>query len=118
MKRAVVVVIVALSGCSAQHAVTLYPRGAQVEQGTGVLGRVGNDLAINLEGRKFVGKWQLITSQSSGLFGPRVTGNNCSALLLSDNQQLRCDFTFDQMWTGATGVCVDYRNITYDMLVK
>lgn len=111
------VVLLLLAGCASQHAVTLYPRGAQVAQGTGVLGRLGNDLAIKLDGRQFTGKWQLITSQASGL-GPRLVGNNCSALLLSDGQQLRCDFTFDQMWTGATGVCVDYRNITYDMLVK
>lgn len=115
--RYLVVLLLFLSGCAAQHAVTLYPRGAQVAQGIGVLGRVGNDLVINLDGQKFAGKWQLITSQASGL-GPRTVGNNCSALLLSDGRQLRCDFTFDQMWTGATGVCVDYRNITYDMLVK
>ena len=120
MKR-IAIVAVLIAGCAGQHAVTLLPRGT-APQGTGTLSRMDNKLTVELDGRKYRGPMVVQTSHSSlGLFGPARTtvANQATALLIGESGgQIRCEFGFDAMWTSATGVCVDWQNRTYDMLVK
>lgn len=114
------IAIVLLVGCASQHAVTLLPRG-QGMQGTGTLNRMNNELSVSVDGKQYRGPMVVQTAHSTGLFGAGRTtiANQATALLLGDGGgQMRCEFGFDAMWTSATGVCVDYKNITYDLLIK
>jgi hypothetical protein len=107
MKSFVLAIVLALAGCATQHTVTLYPRGVG-EHGAGSLDRTNNHLAVTVGGKQYNGL--MITR-----LGP--PHGQASALLLGDGQ-MRCDFQFDAMWQTATGICVDSKNVTYDMLVK
>lgn len=111
-------VLLLLAGCA--HNLTLMPRGAG-PQGTGTLDRANNDMTVVLDGKTYRGKMQMVTGTSVGAFG-QVTNqytNQASALLIGDaGGQVRCDFGFDTLMTSGNGVCVDFRNVTYDLLVK
>lgn len=123
MKRiAICAVLVALlAGCATQNDVTLLPRGEGNARGSGVLNRVNNELRVTIGENNYRGT--VIHSSAAttgGLFSPVRTTytNQANALLIGDTGQLRCDFGFDAMYIQGTGVCVDYRNVTYDMLIK
>jgi hypothetical protein len=123
VKTLAFVAILLLAGCAAQQSITMLPRGENAARGTGVLDRLHNQLTVDLGGRTYQGPMVMQTglTQSWGPLGPRTattTTNQASALLLGDGGQVRCDFGFDALMRTATGVCVDSRNQTYDMLVK
>lgn len=110
-----------LAGCAAQQTVTLLPRGAGGERGTGMLDRMSKEITVSLNGRDYRGPMVVQTAYSSGygLFSQRTTiSSQATALLLGDDGQVRCEFGFDAFMTMATGVCVDSKNVTYDMLIK
>jgi hypothetical protein len=123
IRFAAVVLALLLAGCASQQSITLLPRGTG-PQGTGVIDRVHNMLTVDLDGRQYQGTMQLqsASSTSFGPFGPRTsstTSNQASSLLLgAAGGQVRCDFGWNQLMTEATGVCVDYNNVTYDMLIR
>lgn len=112
--------LVLLAGCASQQAITLMPRGTG-QAGSGTLDRMNNELRVTVGENNYRGTMIMQSAVSTGgIFSPvRTTySNQASALLLGDIGQLRCDFGFDAMYTQGTGVCVDYRNVTYDMLIK
>ena len=80
-----------------------------------------HEMTVTLEDRRYVGKYVVQTANSSGVFGVATTTvtKQASALLLGESGgQIRCDFGFDPMWTHATGVCVDSKSMTYDLLIR
>lgn len=120
--RIALFVLLLLVGCAAQNDVTLMPRGHDA-RGSGTLDRMRNVLTVDLDGKRYSGTMQMQTASSTsyGALGSRTTStttNAASALLLGDGGQVRCDFGWDALMTGASGVCVDAQNRAYDMLVK
>lgn len=124
MRSMVAIPILLLAACAAEQQITLLPRAPETQRGSGVLDRVTHDTTVTVGARTYRGKtvFHSATTTSWGLFGPKTAttaSNQASALLLGDaGGQLRCEFAFDQMYTMATGVCVDSRNITFDILIK
>lgn len=122
MKTIRLLFVALLAGCASVQQVQLLPRGEGNARGAGELNRLNNDLQVTLGAETYRGKMVMETSMSGGTFltGPARTtySNRASALLLGERGQVRCEFGFDQLMTQATGVCVDHRNITYDMLLK
>jgi hypothetical protein len=113
--------IALLAACAASQTITLLPRAANVPQAHGTLDRMTNTLVVDVEGRRYQGKMQMQTATTSrSLFGPSSTtiSNQATALLTGDGGHMRCEFGFDYFMTSATGVCVDNRNIVYDMQVS
>lgn len=124
MKRSYLAVLLLLAGCAAQQQVALMPRGEGHPNGSGSIDRVKNVLTVYLGGRVYQGTMHMTTAASSsvGLLGgvrtEHSTTNQASALLVGNDGQLRCDFGWNALMTAATGVCVDSRNVTYDMLIR
>lgn len=121
--RIAALLLLLLAGCTTVHQLTLMPRGAgNPPQGTGVLNRYDNSLEVKIADQTFRGKMIPLTQTSTGLFvGSQRTAwtNQATALLIGDSGgQVRCEFGFNGMWTEGTGTCVDYRNVTYDLLIK
>jgi len=54
------------------------------------------------------------------LVGPSstTTTNQQSALLVGPAGQIRCEFAWGAMKSIANGVCIDHRNVTYDLLIR
>jgi hypothetical protein len=122
MKKAIVVLALASIGCAAQQQITLLPRG-EAKQGNGTLDRVNNALTVYVDGRQYQGTMQMHTATSTG-WSPlgrstaSTISNQATALLVGNEGHMRCEFGWDAMMTSATGVCVDNRNATYDLMIK
>jgi hypothetical protein len=115
-------IVVLLSACAARQSATLFPRGADRTQGYGELDRITNTLTVQIQGNEYRGPMIMETSTTmAGLWGPATSTthtNKASALLLGTAGQIRCDFAFDMLMTQATGVCVDSKEVVYDLLIK
>jgi len=112
-----------ISGCATQQSVSLLPRSPATEQGVGILNRLNQDLTVTVSGNIYRGKSSLQTGTSTTGFGmwTRTSthfSNQSTALLLGDNGQMRCEYGWDSLMIEATGVCVDSRNVTYDIIIK
>jgi hypothetical protein len=122
MRAIALMALVSMVGCAAQQQITLLPRG-EAKQGTGTLDRVNNALTVYVDGRQYQGTMQMQTATSTGWspFGRHTsstTTNQASALLVGNEGHMRCEFGWDALMQGATGVCIDNRNATYDMVIK
>lgn len=121
MKLRILVLAGLLAGCAAQQQVALMPRGEGHESGAGYFDQIHQQLAVDIEGQRYVGT-PITKTASTGfsLFGPQATTstNEQSALLTGNGGQVRCEFAWNQFKTMANGVCVDSRNVTYDMMIR
>ena len=119
MRTSILALMVLLVGCAAQQVVTLLPRAPATERGTGILDRMTQELTVTVEGNNYRGRSVLQTGTTTNIFGVTSTqySNRSTALLIGDTGQMRCEFSWDYMMIQATGVCVDSRNITYDILI-
>lgn len=121
MRAIFCVVMVFVAGCAAQQRVDLLPRGGTGVKGTGQFDHIYQRLTVELGGEVYQGTPISETAQTSfSLFSPGATTstNKQAALLIGPAGQVRCDFAWDQLKTRAIGVCVDSRNITYDLLIE
>jgi len=121
MKLWITIFVVTLAGCAMQQTISLFPRGAgATQQGTGSLDRLSNELTVSVDGKKYGGRMMMNTATSTNIYGysTSTTTNQATALLLGDGGQIRCEFGWDALMIQATGVCVDSKNVTYDMLIK
>jgi hypothetical protein len=122
MRFIVILLSAALAGCASQQTVNLLPRG-DAERGSGTLDRLTNDLVVTVGDKTYKGKSMLrtATTTSWGFLGPRTStsySDQSTALLIGEGGQMRCEFTWDAMMIQATGICVDSKNATYDLLIK
>lgn len=112
--------IALLAGCAAQQTVALLPR-AGGPSGTGVFDQMHQVLTVDIEGKRYQGtpiSKTATTSYSIFSAGSTTSSNEQSALLIGTAGQVRCDFTWNQFRTMATGSCIDSQNATYDLLIK
>lgn len=120
--RYVIAICIVIAGCATVQSVTLLPRGEDRTPGRGTLDRMTNVLTVDLKGQRYQGTPMMQTATTSrGLFGAvtsTTTTSQASALLLGAEGQVRCDYGWDALMTRATGVCVDYRNVVYDLLIQ
>lgn len=118
--RYLVALLVLLAGCATVQQVDILPRGGGA-RGTGTFDHIHQVLTAEVDGKRYQGRPVQETSTSSfSLFGPQrtTTTNKETALLIGDTGQIRCEFAWDQMKTHANGVCVDSKNVTYDLLIR
>lgn len=112
MRHALCLFVLLTAGCVATTGgIALLPRGT-AQAGSGVVNKASKQMEVVLEdGRAYRG--EMVYKYVGG----RGT-NEASALLLGADGQLRCEFGWDGMFATATGVCVDAKGATYDMLIK
>ena len=111
-----------LAGCASQQVVTLLPRSPATERGMGMLDRFNQELTVTVGANTYRGRSVLQTGTSTTSHGlwTRTSAhysNQSTALLIGDKGQMRCEYGWDSMMINATGVCIDSRNITYDILI-
>lgn len=133
MKKIFLALLPFIAACS--HTVTMYPRGGG-DIGTGTLNDGSRDIAVNLKGKQYTGKFVRNQSYGFGLgqtFGAGPTGiamkpgfntaammgatNQATAVLTNGSDVLRCELVVVNASDGS-GVCVDEKGVTYDVLIK
>jgi hypothetical protein len=115
-----VFVLLILCGCAAQQVVTLLPRGGG-QKGSGSFDHIHQVLTVELNGEVYKGRpitKTATTSPSLFTIGTTTTSNEESALLIGPAGQVRCDYAWGVYKAQANGVCVDHRNVTYDLLIQ
>lgn len=118
MKKLIVIAL--LAGCATVQRVDLLPRG-DAPRGTGSFDHIHQVLTVEIEGQSYRGTPIRKTAQTSAsifMAGATTRTNEDTALLIGPAGQIRCEFAWQEMKTQATGVCVDHRNRTYDLLIR
>lgn len=125
MKLTALIAAVLVSGCA--YNLTLYPRGGG-EPIKGVLDSASRTMTVAIRGETYTGDYVMGSSVSVGTFntlGRKPTfgtgvvttaGNDRSALLISGNKTLRCEFVVQM--TGGNGTCIGSDEQAYDLLVS
>ena len=128
-----------LGGCVTSHTFYLMGRTSGVT-GSGVVpanGRGGGDIAINLAGKVYKGRWILMeTGGSAGLstatafsgtqsatatgtfLGLPTGGNGTVSAVAPDGSVLRCVFDFSEWNLKGVGVCQDNHGELYDLQIS
>lgn len=99
------------AACASTQAVQLLPRG-DARGAAGTVDKTTRELRItSADGTEYRGEMVY-----KSIFGRE--SNDATALLMSRAGQMRCEMSWSEYLTTATGVCTDSKGATFDLLIK